>query len=209
MKNNIIEASFLLSASNLSECPIPDQIEIVCLGRSNVGKSSFINFFLGKKGLAKSSSTPGKTRLINFFQAFYLSNEGERIAFKIIDLPGFGYAKVSKDQKKLWEKNLAIFLKQRQSIKLFLHLIDSRHLDLKIDQEVRGFLKELCRGDQKVIEILTKADKLKNQEKNKLLASKKILISTLRPEEKTTSLEALQRGIIDLALGREGEKEER
>lgn len=203
MKSKITHVSFLTSASTFAQCPQSDQIEIVCLGRSNVGKSSFINFFLGKKGLAKSSSTPGKTRLINFFQALYASDRGEMIAFKMIDLPGFGYAKVSKDQKKLWERNLMAFLQQRHSIKLFLHLIDSRHLDLKIDEDVRGFLKELCRGDQKIVEILTKADKLKNQEKSRLLSSKRYLVSTLRPEDKTTSLEELQRGIIDLALGRE------
>lgn len=203
MKNRIINASFLMSASTYFECPQADQIEIVCLGRSNVGKSSFINFFLGKKGLAKSSSTPGKTRLINFFQALYIANDGENIAFKIIDLPGFGYAKVSKDQKKNWEKNLMLFLKERKSIKLFLHLIDSRHLNLKIDEDVGKFLKELCRGDQKILEIFTKADKLKKQEKNKLLSSRKILISTLGFEEKTTPLQDLQRKVIDLALGKE------
>lgn len=203
MKNRIIDASFLVSASTLAECPEPDQIEIVCLGRSNVGKSSFINFFLGKKGLAKSSSTPGKTRLINFFQALYISNDGESIAFKIIDLPGFGYAKVSRDQKKIWERNLMLFLKQRKSIKLFLHLIDSRHLNLRIDEDVRGFLKELCGGDQKILEIFTKADKLRKQERNKLLSSKKNLVSTLRFEEKVTPLQDLQRNVIDLALGRE------
>lgn len=171
-----------------------------------MGKSSFINFFLGKKGLAKSSSTPGKTRLINFFQALYTSKEGEEIAFKIIDLPGFGYAKVSKDQKKLWEKNLMLFLQQRQSIKLFLHLIDARHLNLKIDEDVRGFLKDICRGDQKIVEIFTKADKLKNQEKNVFLSSKKYLISSLKHEEKSTPLQDLQRGIIQLALGRENQE---
>lgn len=208
MKSKIIESSFLLSASNYLQCPQPDQIEIVCLGRSNVGKSSFINFFLGKKGLAKSSSTPGKTRLINFFQALYLSDQEEKIAFKMIDLPGFGYAKVSKDQKKLWEKNLLIFLERRKSIKLFLHLIDSRHLQLEIDQEVREFLKQLCKGDQKIVEIFTKADKLKNQEKNRLFFSGKFLISTLRPEEKTTPLEILQTRVIDLALGREENRKE-
>lgn len=201
MKSRIIHASFLKSASDVFQCPHPDQIEIVCLGRSNVGKSSFINFFLDKKGLAKSSSTPGKTRLINFFQAIYMSSQNESIAFKMIDLPGFGYAKVSKAQKKDWEKNLLIFLQARQSIKLFLHLIDSRYPALKIDLEVREFLQNLCRGDQKIVEIFTKADKLTNQQKSRFVSSNQYLISTLRADRKLLPLEELQERILNLALG--------
>ena len=204
MQNKISKPSFLLSASHLGQCPQAQNIEIVCLGRSNVGKSSFINFFLGKKGLAKSSSVPGKTRLINFYEAFYIEG-GEEIPFGIVDLPGFGYAKVSKDQKRTWEKNLVEFLERRRSIKLFLHLIDSRHLDLKIDTELRGFLKALCKGDQKVLEIFTKADKLKSQEKTALLSSGKHLVSTLPNESKITTLDRLQKHIINSALGREDE----
>lgn len=204
MRNRIKNASFLFSASHIGQCQQAQSIEIACLGRSNVGKSSFINFFLEKRGLAKSSSTPGKTRLINFYGACYVEN-GETIPFRIVDLPGFGYAKVSKDQKKIWEKNLLEFLEKRRSIKLFLHLIDSRHLNLKIDAEVREFLKTLCKGDQRIVEIFTKADKLKNQEKNALLSSGKHLISTFVNESKITALDRLQKHIINSALGREDE----
>lgn len=196
----IKDVSFLTSASNISQCPQSQSIEIACLGRSNVGKSSFINLFLGKKGLAKSSSTPGKTRLINFYQASFC-DDTSCILFKIVDLPGFGYAKVSKDQKKIWEKNLLEFLEQRRSIKLFLHLIDSRHPKLKIDLEVGDFLKKLCKGDQRVLEIFTKADKLNNQEKSRLLSAKKILVSTNANESKITPLAFLQNQVINLALG--------
>lgn len=198
----ILSPSFITSASKLQECPHADCLEIVTLGRSNVGKSSFINLFLGKNGLAKSSSTPGKTQLINFFGGIYAQDE-EKIPFKLIDLPGFGYAKVSKEQKKSWEHNLMEFLSKRTSIKLFLHLIDSRHLDLKNDVFVSEFLSKFIRGDQKVLQIYTKADKLNNQAKSSLLAKKKILISTNINEPKTISLEILRSKIIYLALGRE------
>ncbi|WP_027327475.1 ribosome biogenesis GTP-binding protein YihA/YsxC [Helicobacter pametensis] len=196
----IRDARFLASASNLAQCPQAQNIEIACLGRSNVGKSSFINLFLGKKGLAKSSSTPGKTRLINFFEAIY-EMDGVLIPFRIVDLPGFGYAKVSKDQKQMWEKNLLEFLQHRHSLKLFIHLIDSRHPHLPIDQEVGVFLQKLCRGDQRVMEIFTKADKLKNQEKSSLLAQHKCLISTTPNEGKITPLDSLRKQVITSALG--------
>lgn len=198
----ILSPSFITSASNVSQCPQPDCLEIVVLGRSNVGKSSFINLFMGKNHLAKSSSTPGKTQLINFFGGIYSSDE-EQIPFKLIDLPGFGYAKVSKEQKKTWEHNLLEFLCKRTSIKLFLHLIDSRHLDLNNDRFVSDFLTKLLRGDQRVLQIYTKADKLNNQAKSSLLAKGKVLISTNHNESKITPLHALRLKIISLALGRE------
>ncbi|MCE3046721.1 ribosome biogenesis GTP-binding protein YihA/YsxC [Helicobacter kayseriensis] len=200
----IKDASFLTSASHFSQCPEPQSVEIACLGRSNVGKSSFINWFLRKQGLAKSSSTPGKTRLINFYQASFCGDEAP-IMFRIIDLPGFGYAKVSKEQKRIWEKNLLEFLEKRRSIKLFLHLIDSRHPNLPIDQEVQQFLKTLCKGDQKFLKLYTKADKLKNQEKMAFIAKKENLISTFANESKITPLNFLQEQIIKIALGQKSE----
>lgn len=200
MANKILSPHFLTSASKLSECPSADCVEIAILGRSNVGKSSFINLFLGKNGLAKSSSTPGKTQLINFFGAEYV-DEDKSIAFKIVDLPGFGYAKVSKEQKREWDRNLVEFLSQRNSIKLFLHLIDSRHTDLQNDKNVADFLKGFIQGDQRVLQIYTKADKLKNQEKMSLISKGKILTSTNLSEPKITPLESIRKILIETAIG--------
>ncbi|RDU72186.1 ribosome biogenesis GTP-binding protein YihA/YsxC [Helicobacter brantae] len=199
MANKILSPRFITSASKLLECPSADCIEIAILGRSNVGKSSFINLFLGKNGLAKSSSTPGKTQLINFFGAEYI-DESKTLAFKIVDLPGFGYAKVSKGQKREWDKNLVEFLSQRNSIKLFLHLIDSRHTDLENDKSVADFLKGFIRGDQSILQIYTKADKLKNQEKMRFLSRNQILASTNLSEPKITPLAEVRKIVIDKAL---------
>lgn len=159
----ILKAEFIKSASKSSEAPPQDFAEVAFLGRSNVGKSSLINSLTSKKSLAKSSSTPGKTRLINFF-AIEAEENGERLHFRLVDLPGFGYAKVSKSEKELWEENLTRFLYERASIKLFLLLRDARHPKIKIDDEVKEFLLSLHRKDYAVQEVFTKTDKLTKNE---------------------------------------------
>lgn len=164
------EAKFITSALKLDGCPPPDTTEVAFLGRSNVGKSTLINALLDKK-LAKSSSTPGKTQLINFFSTIWEQKvESSKHYFPLffVDLPGFGYAKVSKQTKKKWEANLWEFLTRRTSLKLFVHLIDSRHIKLEIDSYVGDILKESLRGDQKILKIYTKFDKLNKNEQNKL-----------------------------------------
>lgn len=175
----IKEAKFLTSATNLSSCPPPDKSEIAFLGRSNVGKSTFINMILDQPSLAKSSSTPGKTRLINFFESIWIDNcsQDKVLNFRLIDLPGFGYAKVSKETKKDWGKNLWDFLKNRTNIKLFIHLIDSRHIELEIDKYVDEILNTLIRGDQKILNIHTKFDKLNKNDQHKLYKNCKIVAS--------------------------------
>ena len=100
----VLESRFLSSASSIDNAPSPSTTEIVCLGRSNVGKSTFINALLNKP-LAKSSATPGKTQLINFFYSLW-AMRNEHIPLTLIDLPGFGYAKVSKSLKNEWQKHL-------------------------------------------------------------------------------------------------------
>ncbi len=167
----LVNAEFLTSAQRLADSPSPDKAEIAFLGRSNVGKSSLLNSLTKRKNLAKSSSTPGKTQLINYFDvAFkdYTDDCNNKYYARFVDLPGFGYAKVSKSLKKDWHKNLTDFLEQRASLQIFVHLIDSRHYTLDIDKSVDEFLTHIKRGDQIIINAFTKIDKLKQTDLQKL-----------------------------------------
>lgn len=275
-------AQFITSAANIAGAPEFAMSEVAFLGRSNVGKSSLINALTGRKNLAKSSSTPGKTQLINFFEVKFkqklaadsdgsqnetsldlaskealssaancaqeraeatasernlkqdfvlnlksasadfrsdretdlaagltpnlaqslelnlsdgsalnlagnpafsdLASLGENISLIFVDLPGFGYAKVSKKLHYIWQKNLDEFIKERLNIKLFVHLIDARQFDLTIDKNLQNYLSSFLRGDQKVVRLYTKADKLNQSERAKLLRHdpQAILVSTLK-----------------------------
>lgn len=159
----LTNAFFVKSASKLDETTPESISEIAFVGRSNVGKSSIINALTNKKGLAKSSSTPGKTRLINFFHVSFVKDESTYEA-QLVDLPGFGYAKVSKTTKLEWQKNLTDYIKRRVSIRLFVHLIDGRHPLLESDEEVYDYLQSILRPDQAILRIFTKADKLSQSE---------------------------------------------
>lgn len=275
-------AQFITSAANIAGAPEFAMSEVAFLGRSNVGKSSLINALTGRKNLAKSSSTPGKTQLINFFEVKFkqklaadsdgsqnetsldlaskealssaancaqdhaeaaasaqnskqdfvlnlksasadfrsdrdadlaagsapnsaqsselnlsdgsalsladnpafsdLASLGENISLIFVDLPGFGYAKVSKKLHYIWQKNLDEFIKERLNIKLFVHLIDARQFDLTIDKNLQNYLASFLRGDQKVVRLYTKADKLNQSERAKLLRHdpQAVLVSTLK-----------------------------
>lgn len=275
-------AQFITSAANIAGAPEFAMSEVAFLGRSNVGKSSLINALTGRKNLAKSSSTPGKTQLINFFEVKFkqklaadsdgsqnemspdlaskealssaancaqdhaeaaasernlkqdfvlnlksasadfrsdrktdlaagfapnsaqnselnfagrsalsladnpafsdLTSLGENISLIFVDLPGFGYAKVSKKLHYIWQKNLDEFIKERLNIKLFVHLIDARQFDLAIDKNLQNYLASFLRGDQKVVRLYTKVDKLNQSERAKLLRHdpQAILVSTLK-----------------------------
>ncbi len=157
-----MKVKFIKSAPSIKEAIEPNFTEVALLGRSNVGKSSFLNTFTNQK-IAKISSTPGKTRLINFFE---VEDEGKK--YVLVDLPGFGYAKVSKSLLKEWGKNLDEFLKNRFNIKLFIHLRDARHPNLDIDNNVDEYLRSFIRNDQQILTIFTKIDKLKQSELAKL-----------------------------------------
>jgi len=166
----IVDAKFITSAPNIGGAPETDkQNEVVFMARSNVGKSSLLNALTNHKGLAKVSSTPGKTRLINYFDVTFIDREtSEKSIAKFVDLPGFGYAKVSKSIKYDWEKNLTDYISQREQIKLFIHLIDCRHPDLDIDTSVSEFLFDNARENQYILQIFTKIDKLNQKEQNAL-----------------------------------------
>lgn len=166
----IVEAKFITSAPNVNAAPGSElQDEIVFMARSNVGKSSLLNALTNHKGLAKVSSTPGKTRLINYFDVTFLNRDNdEKMLAKFVDLPGFGYAKVSKSMKHDWEKNLTDYIANREQIKLFIHLIDCRHPHLDIDTSVSEFLFENIKENQVILQIFTKIDKLNQKEQSAL-----------------------------------------
>ena len=167
----IVESKFITSAPNVDLAPPSEsQDEVVFMARSNVGKSSLLNALTNHKGLAKVSSTPGKTRLINYFDVTFIDrdNDNAKLEAKFVDLPGFGYAKVAKSIKHDWEKNLTDYISQREQIKLFIHLIDCRHPHLDIDTSVSEFLFEHVRPNQVILQIFTKIDKLNQKEQNAL-----------------------------------------
>ncbi len=166
----IVDAKFITSAPNVDAAPESlAQDEVVFMARSNVGKSSLLNALTNHKGLAKVSSTPGKTRLINYFDVTFINRDtDEKSIAKFVDLPGFGYAKVSKSIKYNWEKNLTDYISQREQIKLFIHLIDCRHPYLDIDTQVSEFLFDNVRENQYILQIFTKIDKLNQKEQSAL-----------------------------------------
>jgi len=162
---DIINAKFVTSAPDIKLAPPEDLVEVAFLARSNVGKSSLLNSLVKHKGMAKVSATPGKTQLINFFSVEFRDIEtNERQEARLVDLPGFGYAKVSKSIKSQWQRSLTQFIAEREQIKLFIHLIDARHPDLDIDADVDNYLDEIVEGDQVLLHVFTKMDKLNQKE---------------------------------------------
>ncbi len=200
MATRVVDASFITSASKIEEAPAEGVGEVVFLGRSNVGKSSLLNSITHRKNLAKSSSTPGKTRLINYFEVIYKDDEdGSKYKIHFVDLPGFGYAKVSKSMKNEWQKSLNEFIKSRRTIRLFVHLRDARHPKEQIDEDVKRYIEGFMGPDQCYLEVFTKADKLNQKEISKLLREfpGAILVSNL----KKRGVEKVERLIFDIAVG--------
>jgi GTP-binding protein len=144
------EIEFLKSVFNKTGMPKSILPEIALCGRSNVGKSTFINSLFNRKYIAKTSSTPGKTRSINFYLVEKL--------FYLVDLPGFGFAKVSKEERSRWDKLIDDYFLSGRNIKLVIHFIDSRHKPTSTDIQLNKYLKELAIP---TIVILNKIDKLK------------------------------------------------
>lgn len=153
----IKNSDFVTSAVKREQYPITGLPEIAFVGRSNVGKSSIINALTNRKKLAKVSQTPGKTRLINFF----VINNGE---FHLVDLPGYGYAKVSKTEKASWGNTIETYLSGRSELKRVVLLVDSRHKPTADDIQMHEWIKFY--GYDEVI-IATKSDKLSNNELRK------------------------------------------
>lgn len=179
MQPTIINASFIKSAPKIDDAVNEGVSEVVFMGRSNVGKSSTLNRLCNRKNLAKSSATPGKTRLINFFDVTYRYDDADFHA-RFVDLPGFGYAKVSKQEQKQWQENLTRFITDRVSIRTFVHLVDARHQTLQIDKDVKEFIASILRPDQVYIRVYTKIDKLKQNEIAALHKEGAVTVSNLK-----------------------------
>jgi GTP-binding protein len=155
---------FKCSAYNLTQLPKIRLPEVVLCGRSNVGKSSFINSLFNRKNLAKTSSTPGKTRSINYYEI--------DSKFYVVDLPGYGYAKISKAERKKWGILINDFLQNSNHIQLAIHLIDSRHKPTELDISLNSMLRNF---NLPYIILLSKIDKLKQSEISK--SKKDVILS--------------------------------
>jgi len=145
---DIHSSVYVVSSPDYTKCPKPDRPEYAFIGRSNVGKSSLINMLCNNEKLAKTSGTPGKTQLINHFDI--------DDAWYIVDLPGYGFAKVSQSQRKKWEKMIEDYLRKRENLVNVFVLIDSRHSPQKIDLE---FINQLGKWQIPFCLVFTKADK--------------------------------------------------
>ncbi len=161
----IQSAEFVISNSDISKCPAPSLPEYAFIGRSNVGKSSLINMLTNRKKLAKTSGTPGKTQLVNHF----IIND----TWYLVDLPGYGYAKSSKKDRKTWMGMISSYLMSRKSLLCTFVLIDSRHSLQKIDLE---FMTWMAEKQLAFVIVFTKTDKLGQQQLPKNIKKLKMQI---------------------------------
>lgn len=155
-------AEFMKSSAHPKECPAPDYPEYAFIGRSNVGKSSLINMLANRNSLAKISGTPGKTQLINHF-AINLEKE---TCWYLVDLPGFGYAKVSKTSRTKWQRTSEQFLTSRKNLMCVMMLLDSRHPPQKVDLDFMGWMGE---NSLPFVMVFTKVDKLNQAQRSDFL----------------------------------------
>jgi GTP-binding protein len=162
----VTSAEFLKSAFKEADWPRDPKPEIAFLGRSNVGKSSLINSLLGVRGLARTSSTPGRTQSLNFFQ---INDQ-----FYFVDLPGFGYARVPKEIKSTWGEMATSYLAKRRQLVLSIHIVDSRHEPTTLDLQLHEWLEH---GAKPRLTVATKSDKLSNNELKESLGRVKRVFS--------------------------------
>ena len=154
---SVDDPQFVKSSAKRQECPKADRPEYAFIGRSNVGKSSLINMLTGRRALAKTSSTPGKTQLLNHFS---MSTAG--LEWYLVDLPGIGYAKVSKKDRRSWERTSKEYLTKRENLMCIMMLIDSRLPPQKIDLD---FMVWMAENGLSFAMIFTKVDKLNKAER--------------------------------------------
>ena len=155
---NIHNVELTVSAVKPEQYPKTEFPDLAFAGRSNVGKSSFINKVLSRKSLARTSSKPGKTATINFYN---IDN-----ALNFVDLPGYGYARVSKEEKKKWGQMIETYLNSRETLSQVILLVDSRHEPTKDDEIMLNFIRAVC---DHVVIVASKIDKLKASERNDAL----------------------------------------
>ncbi|HEV8081404.1 MAG TPA: ribosome biogenesis GTP-binding protein YihA/YsxC [Chitinophagaceae bacterium] len=153
---HVKKAQYVISSPDYMKCPAPEFAEYAFIGRSNVGKSSLINMLCNNEKLAKTSNSPGKTQMINHFEIISSSEKQKESRWYLVDLPGYGFAKISQRSRRRWEQMIENYLRKRTNLVNVFVLIDSRHSPQKIDLE---FLEQLRRWDVPFTLIFTKADK--------------------------------------------------
>ena len=153
---HVKKAQYVISSPDYTKCPAPEFAEYAFIGRSNVGKSSLINMLCNNEKLAKTSNSPGKTQMINHFEIISSSEKQKESRWYLVDLPGYGFAKISQRSRRRWEQMIENYLRKRTNLVNVFVLIDSRHSPQKNDLE---FLEQLRRWDVPFTLIFTKADK--------------------------------------------------
>jgi len=182
------QAAFLTSAAKLSQTPPDDGYEVAFAGRSNAGKSSAINTLCDQRSLARTSKTPGRTQLLNFFVIDDLR--------RIVDLPGYGYAKVAENIKREWQGSLAAYLEQRECLKGLMLVMDIRHPLKDYDLQMLDWAGQIALP---VHVLLTKADKLKHGPASSTLLKVRAAIHRINPLFSAQTFSSLKRSGVDEA----------
>lgn len=171
MNNPYQQTRFILGTPDARRAPADEGVEVAFAGRSNAGKSSALNVLTGQRALARISKAPGRTREINFFEV--------QDGIRLVDLPGYGYAKVSRSMKQQWQRNISTYLETRQSLGGVIVLMDVRHPLKEIDQQILGW----CHAANLLTHVLlTKSDKLKRGPAKAALLQTRKALQSLHPE---------------------------
>ncbi len=179
---HLSKATFTISAPDIRKLPEDSGIEVAFAGRSNAGKSSALNTLTNQKSLARTSKTPGRTQLINVFE---IGNNK-----RLVDLPGYGFAKVPLEMKKKWQKALGEYLEKRESLKGLVVLMDIRHPLKDLDMDLIEWAVD---GDLPVLALLTKCDKLSQGKRSAEVLKVKKVLAALNGDVKVQAFSSLKR----------------